>query len=363
MVPLYNHVPVALPVTETELNPLYMEILSFLWTRTNNLDTIQKRRLVAAKRLPASFDKGGLQIQHPSETAEGLRLNLIPKCFEKIWAGNGTMFTMFRQKRRPDLTTHVNYLGPTKWITTGDKIMSKNRMVGMAFKSIADYLAKLEDSPEDWHLSPVRGPTRVHKLFPFYLADLATLETHRIVTVSQIFETHLKGRIDKTTSPELLASHAPDPSLQHKLQIFTCTFLQQPFHNKYSCPRTHLATLVNLNMNLSRWYKLKCRELLDTTVGVDPTYCTRIRDNIAVRPSQRMFTNAYHVQYYGYRLLCLRLVRQHSKSSIAQYGQTTRHINPECDQTLTVNIVERQKPWSISFANAKTTRNHFGATC
>jgi hypothetical protein len=39
--------------------------------------------------------------------------------------------------------------------------------------------------------------------------------------------------------------------------------------------------------------------------------------------------------YYDYRLLCLRSVRQHSKSSIAQYGQTTRRINPECNQTLT----------------------------
>ncbi len=70
LVPLYNHVLMALPVTEAELNPLHKEILSFLWTRSKNLETIQKRRLVAVKRLSASFDKGGLQIQHPSETAE-----------------------------------------------------------------------------------------------------------------------------------------------------------------------------------------------------------------------------------------------------------------------------------------------------
>jgi hypothetical protein len=46
----------------------------------NRNDTmIQKRRLVAAKRLTASFDKGGLQISLPEETTEGLRLNLIQK--------------------------------------------------------------------------------------------------------------------------------------------------------------------------------------------------------------------------------------------------------------------------------------------
>jgi hypothetical protein len=75
-------------------------------------------------------------------------------------------------------------------------------MMGMAFMSMANYLAKLEDSPEDWHLAPIRGHTRIHKLFQFYPADLATLETLRIFTVSQIFDTHLSGRIDKSTSPD-----------------------------------------------------------------------------------------------------------------------------------------------------------------
>jgi hypothetical protein len=83
----------SLPVAATELDSLHKEILSFLWTRSNNQETVQKRRLVATKRIPASFDKGGLQIQHPAETAEGLRLNLIQKCFKRIIAENGSKFT------------------------------------------------------------------------------------------------------------------------------------------------------------------------------------------------------------------------------------------------------------------------------
>jgi hypothetical protein len=55
----------ALPATEQDLQPLYKEIKLFLWTRTENMVTIQKRRLMAAKKLSASFDKGGLQIPHP----------------------------------------------------------------------------------------------------------------------------------------------------------------------------------------------------------------------------------------------------------------------------------------------------------
>jgi hypothetical protein len=154
----------ALPVAEEDLNSLHKEILSFLWTWTNDSDTIKKIRLVAAKRLPASFNKGGLQIQHPSETAEGLRLNLIQKSFKKIAGGTGTMFTrileeMLRQKRRPDLLTHINSLGPTEWIATGNKLQGKNHMVRMVFKPMAVYLAKLEDRPEDCYLAPIRGHT------------------------------------------------------------------------------------------------------------------------------------------------------------------------------------------------------------
>ncbi len=52
---------------------------------------------------------------------------------------------------------------------------------------------------------------------------------------------------------------------------------------------------MNLDTNLSRRYKLKCRELLDTSIGVAPAYHTRIRDDLAVRLTRRMFNNAYHV--------------------------------------------------------------------
>jgi hypothetical protein len=62
----------------------------------------------------------------------GLRLNLIQKCNKKVAAGKETMFVkiiekMLRQKGRPDLTTHINSLGPTEWERTANKITTKNR--------------------------------------------------------------------------------------------------------------------------------------------------------------------------------------------------------------------------------------------
>jgi hypothetical protein len=61
------------------------------------------------------------------------------------------------------------------------------------------------------------------------------------------------------------------------------------------CPRSNLAILVNLDINLSRRYRIKNRELLDTAIGIAPAYHTRIRDGLTVRPSQRDFTNAYNI--------------------------------------------------------------------
>ncbi len=79
---------------------------------------------------------------------------------------------MLIRKRHPDLLTHINTLGPTEWDAKVNNIMGKNRMLGLAFKSMAISLTKLEDSPEDWHLAPVRGHTGDPKLFLFYLAGL-----------------------------------------------------------------------------------------------------------------------------------------------------------------------------------------------
>jgi hypothetical protein len=83
--------------------------------------------------------------------------------------------------------------------------------------------------------------------------------------------------------------------LRHKLKALVHSLLKQPFHNKFSCPRSNLAILTNLDINLSRRYRIKNREILDNEIGVAPSYRTRIRDELAVRLSQKDFTNAYTI--------------------------------------------------------------------
>jgi hypothetical protein len=93
-------------------------------------------------------------------------------------------------------------------------------------------------------------------------------------------------------------------------------------------------------------------------IGVAPAYRTRVRDDIAVCPTQRMFTNAYHI---------LRLPALTSKTretafqiSTAQFGQTTKRTNLECGQIQTVKDMGQRKHWNISSVNVRTTRNRYG---
>jgi hypothetical protein len=150
------------------------------------------------------------------------------------------------------------------------------------------FLKKAKDSQEDWHHAPIWGHSCTHKLFPFYPADIATLQTLQINTVSQIFETHLSGGIDKTISPDLMTSLQVYPSLRHKLQLFDQAFQQMLFKNKYASPRLILATFMHLDTNMSRRNKLLCRSILDADQ-------TRTRDNVHIRPTIPTFTNAYQL--------------------------------------------------------------------
>jgi hypothetical protein len=127
MTPLYNHVLMALLAIEEDLQPLYKETLSCLWTKTENSETIQKSCFVAKKRLSTSFGMGGLQIPPLEETSDGLRINLIQKYHCKIVNGNESKYTQLigenlHRERKPDLQEHVNSMSPREWMKTGAKL-------------------------------------------------------------------------------------------------------------------------------------------------------------------------------------------------------------------------------------------------
>jgi hypothetical protein len=171
-------------------------------------------------------------------------------------------------------------MGPVEWLTMCTRLKKKNLILGQAFTSVSHLLVKLKESAEDWHLSPIWGHSSVHKLFPFFTADIVILQAHLVNTVSQLFDIHLSGGIDKTASPMLMNVLQAFPFLRHKIELFTQSFHHRPFRNKYVSPRTNLEMLMNLDPNYSHRYRLLCYEILDTEIRAVPAYKTSIRGNI-----------------------------------------------------------------------------------
>ncbi len=94
---------------------------------------------------------GGLQIPHPEETSEGLHLNFMQKYSRKMNDEQHTKYThvieqVLRRAGRPDLNKHVNKMGPGEWMKTSTKISNVNPMLREAFKSMANFLKKTEES-------------------------------------------------------------------------------------------------------------------------------------------------------------------------------------------------------------------------
>jgi hypothetical protein len=70
LIPIYNHIFMALPVQKETMKRLHQEILDFLWTKQQDGETIQKRRLFT-NSLPVSTKEGSKSL---------IQLTLLKDC-------------------------------------------------------------------------------------------------------------------------------------------------------------------------------------------------------------------------------------------------------------------------------------------
>jgi hypothetical protein len=79
-------------------------------------------------------------------------------------------------------------------------------MIETIYQDVAHFLTMMGERTDSWHLTPIRGNSKTSKLLPFTGAYFATMKAIRLNTISQIYETHLSGGIDITTSADLRAN-------------------------------------------------------------------------------------------------------------------------------------------------------------
>jgi hypothetical protein len=147
------------------MKDLQKEVTDFLWTRQEEGAKIQKRRLIAKNRISASFEKGGLQVPHPADTADGLHLNLLQRIYNKIRTParypNSQLPNILQETLQdagcPSLQYHLENLGPEKWDRTAAKIKNKNLLFSQAFQSMAKLLRIHEKDRKTWHAAAING--------------------------------------------------------------------------------------------------------------------------------------------------------------------------------------------------------------
>ena len=304
LIPIYNHIFMALPVQKEMTKRLHQEILDFLWTKQHDGETIQKRRLVAKDRIPASFNRGGLQVPHPDDTAEGLHLNLLQKIQNKIRLPHryppshlpAILEETLRDARCPTFTEHLEKYGPDRWDRTAEKIKNRNLLFSQAFHTMAKLLRTHEKDPKTWHTAAIDGHSKFNKLLPLSRNEAAHLHAINIKTISHLYETNELGNLQNNPNTIIDRQTIGNPELIDKLQLLRQTLNRThlPFTDKRHVEVAAAGLLLRGESNISRHYRKTNRATKDASLGTAPAYLTRRKDGVFY-PSAETFNNAYNI--------------------------------------------------------------------
>ncbi len=269
-IPIYNHVFMALPITNNHTDELQKAVLQMLWTRQLDGQTRQKRRLVAKKRLGAGLEMGGgLGIQPLENTVQGFQQNLLQR---NDWGVNqpatGSILPRILNRlllrvNRPSIEDHIERMGPQQWNLTAVRLEQKNRMFAQAFRAVAALLSLYEVDKDGWHHAAIFGHTKASMLYPFTMAEAELLWGWDIIVVSQLFNTNdLTGMLDRAENDVLANRLQQHPLLRHKLHLLAAQLRSNNFLDKTSVGVTTLALLFRKDHSISQKYK---KNFSDTT--------------------------------------------------------------------------------------------------
>jgi len=304
LIPIYNHIFMALPVQEEPMKELHQEVLDFLWTRQQDGEKIQKRRLVAKDRISASFNKGGLQVPHPSDTAEGLQLNLLQKIYNRIRLPQNfppsnlpnILEETLRDARCPTFLEHLEKHGPDRWDRTARKIKNRNLLFSQAFQAMAKLLRLHEKDRKTWHTAAIDGHSKFNKLLPLSRNEANHLQAINITTVSQLYETDDLGNLRNDPNTEIDGHLIGNPELIEKLKLLRQALnrMRLPVREKRHVEEAAAGLLLRGEANISRHFRKTNREIKDAALETAPAYLTRRADRVFY-PTTETYNNAYNI--------------------------------------------------------------------
>jgi len=300
-IPIYNHVLMALPLSQQQLESLDKEVRTFFWTRNSGGETIQKRKLVAMHRIPAPDNVGGLNVPLLETTAKGFRLNLLQKIFKKTKNPHhfpptllpSILSQLLQISGRPSLEEHITGLGTSQWEKTAKALKNKNLLFSQLFTAGSEILKLFEQNEQQWHQSPIFGHSQ-ESIFLFTTFDYYELQAQDITTVSQLLAVNDNNLL--TNEIDLNVLHNLPPNLQIKLHHLMTNIIRNrlPLQDKRRDNNSSLHRLLLMDTNSSIKYRQLISRQRGDSISRAPAYSTRVRDQIYV-PEENTFSEGYLV--------------------------------------------------------------------
>ena len=325
ILPSYNHIFMALGYDEEWGKKIDNEVVHLMWTQQQGGIVKQKRRLVARRRLNASYEYGGLQLTFTEQVAKGLLVNAVKRIKQQLTLEEDKKLLMTKMVEIEvfrvmgiSLRQLFQMAGSQTW-----KILA-NGTTFIIFKQMCNAMSsflKLQEKNRDtWLAMPIMGHSMSPPIFRLTTHEGLILSVHGYTYIAQLFgRQELTGKIDRKIDAELNGVGA---NLKMKCRALRARLGEMDLSDEYIPGESILKTMDRLRW--SSTYKKIYRCSVNDTLPGPPSYFSRQRDGIPV-PEMRKFMQGYK------KLFKLGL---HSKTLETSFLLLNRQIWTNLKQTL-----------------------------
>jgi hypothetical protein len=344
VVPSYNHVFASFGPWEEACKKLDTEIIKLFWNRKVNGDIKKGRRLVAKKRVQASYEMGGLKMDTATDTATGLMLNGMQRIRQQglLEAGRRNFMCQLLEERLREINIlNLEELfkigGPRIWNKIGNRMQERSPYFAKMCKAMADMLKLNEKSKDSWATANIAGHSEMQDLYRITAADGITLATHGFTHVGQLWgKNDMTGRLDRNMDTR----YPEDLEMNHRPLVDKCKNLRNRLQGRCVTGTIVLGAFSQItgSLKMSGIYRKLCREAVDASMPGPPSFYTRRKDGIPVPPLDRFMT--------GYRnlwkmdipsktlensyLVMNRQIWTNEKSFLSRQGGAIERANDNC---------------------------------
>lgn len=230
---------------------------------------------------------GGLSLQLPSNSINGLQMNLIQKIYkaqkeQQIHDVNLNLLIWALEK--VDIITIeqlVEKTGPLIWEQIGKKLKKVNSYFSQMFLATAEFLKNLERHKNTWQYAAIAGHSSQNPLFALTQAENRTLWDKNLTIVQQIIQPNSHPLSLSDNAKTLLQTE--EPRILFKInQLITSIkkFTSTARIREDSINMSTLQLKCTGKAKLSQINRLVNREKVDAQIGTPPALNTRRRDRV-----------------------------------------------------------------------------------